>query len=114
MRVHKEAAHSINGTDAKTETCAGQTWRLSPKWKHCIVTSQERKRGRMRRRVFFCIVALSFLCTFAFWTARGQSFAGALKGLLTDPGDALIPAAQVTLTNAATGTLLKTVSNGQG
>ncbi|MEO6830370.1 MAG: carboxypeptidase regulatory-like domain-containing protein, partial [Acidobacteriaceae bacterium] len=46
--------------------------------------------------------------------AFGQSTAGSINGVVTDPSGAVLPSAQVTLLNLATGNKLQTVTNNAG
>ena len=59
----------------------------------------------------FILFAVSALLAF---TASAQSFVGELRGLVQDPGGAVIGGANITLRNDATGITRTTVSNGGG
>ncbi len=59
---------------------------------------------------------MRLVCTFVLFSALvwGQSFQGSLRGRVTDPKDAVVPAAKVTLTEEATSVSSSTVTNDQG
>lgn len=62
-------------------------------------------------RNFLC-VCLLFIGVVS--TALGQAGRGSISGLVTDPNGALVPGAQVTLLNPATGVKQRTVTSGAG
>jgi len=63
----------------------------------------------MRRYAF--VVSLIPVCAVALW---GQSFTGNLTGVVTDPQGAVIPGAEVTLTNTAAGDARTVVTTNDG
>ncbi len=66
----------------------------------------------MRRSCsLFCILLLGIAGSFLI---SAQSFVGSVRGLIQDPGGAVIASANVTLLNQATGTSRATVSNASG
>jgi len=60
----------------------------------------------------FLSVCILFLCAGS--VALGQAGRGSISGLVTDPGGAVIPGAQVVLLNPATGVTQHTVTSGGG
>jgi hypothetical protein len=65
----------------------------------------------LRRAVFFLAI-LSFLCSLLL--AQISSSTGAIQGTVTDPANAAVPGAKVTLTNADTGAVTETTTQGDG
>src|SRR5579862_6945449 len=61
-------------------------------------------------RLLVLVSALAFAAVIA----MGQSFVGEVRGVIQDPGGAVIANANVTLRNDATGTTQTTVSNSAG
>jgi hypothetical protein len=61
------------------------------------------------RTKWFGVLSTLFLCV----TAYGQTF-GAISGEIRDAAGAIVPTAEVTLTNAATNVVRKTISNESG
>ena len=59
---------------------------------------------------------MRFLCSFLLFSALvfGQSFQGSLRGRVTDPNDAVVPVAKVTLVEEATSVSSSTVTNDKG
>lgn len=66
------------------------------------------------RRCIAALATLGFVIGLGLQTAEAQTEAGSLRVLVLDPSAAVIPGASVTLTNAATATVLTAVSNGEG
>src|SRR5260370_7217425 len=67
------------------------------------------------RRLLFA--ALLFLAGFGFLelsSVEAQTFRGAINGTVADPSGAIVPGAQVTATDTATGIEHSTVSTGDG
>ena len=64
------------------------------------------------RRLFGQVIMVLLLASMA---AFGQTFRGAINGTVEDPSGAVVPGANVTITNAATGGTqsMVTTSNGQ-
>ena len=62
------------------------------------------------RRIEWICCALALLCA----AGLAQTVSSSLVGMLVDPADAAVPNASLTLTNQATGVVLKTESNSAG
>ena len=60
------------------------------------------------------LVCTLFFLSAIVWMAWGQSFQGSLRGRVTDPKDAVIPTAKVTLIEEATSVASTTVTNDKG
>src|SRR5690349_1973842 len=86
----------------------------------------ERDGHRVRRVIPFClgvkhgggismknILAVSFVL-FAVSAAQAQVSTGSLGGLVTDPNNAIVPGASISVKNEATGVELKTTSSDAG
>ena len=71
---------------------------------------------RQCKTQFFTVLGLASLCAVLFLTgtAYAQQDAGAITGVIQDKSGAVIPGADVTLTNTDTGLVLKAKSNGSG
>jgi hypothetical protein len=67
-------------------------------------------------RMRFSMTAAVFLSLFAFTltTSAQVNIHGSLRGRISDPGAAAIPGVTLTLTNEATATMLKTISDSGG
>src|SRR5579863_155665 len=68
-------------------------------------------------RHFVLLVMTSILCLvtlFTSGTAYGQTDQGAITGTVNDPGGAVVPGAQLALTNTDTGLVLKTTTDASG
>jgi hypothetical protein len=61
-----------------------------------------------------CLYVVCFLVFFTATAAFGQAGRGGISGTVTDPNGALVPGAQVTLLNKATGVSQHTVTSGAG
>ena len=59
-------------------------------------------------------LGLCLLLTLSLKPAFAQSTAGTLTGSVTDPAGAIVPDAQVSITNKATGQTLQTATNAEG
>jgi hypothetical protein len=55
-----------------------------------------------------------FLCLLVSLPVAAQKYTGSIRGLVTDPSGAVVPGAQVTVTNTATAEVHSTASNDQG
>ena len=66
------------------------------------------------RRLFHLALVLWLMIFFAPGTARSQVEMGRIGGTVTDPGRAVIPNAQVTVTNVATGAIRNVKSDTSG
>lgn len=60
------------------------------------------------------IISLSLILLLGATSAFGQSFQGGVRGVVTDPGGALVPGVEITLINEATNVTRSTVSNETG
>ena len=65
------------------------------------------------RRGFRAVVLFAFLLVCAL-TVFGQAYFGTISGVLTDPSEAAVPAAKVTLTDQARGYVFTTTSDNTG
>src|SRR5215469_14243434 len=75
----------------------------------CVFKILFRVEGKMRRVLFVVALLLLFVVP-----TRGQTFRGAINGIVTDPSGAVVPNAQVKAKEKATGIDHATVSTGDG
>src|SRR5207302_5707997 len=68
------------------------------------------KRGMV---LLSCMVVLACLAAAPMW-AQSTVATGSIQGTVTDPNDAVVPNATVTITNAATGEIKKVTSTSSG
>jgi hypothetical protein len=66
------------------------------------------------RNVMTCFLLMLALCLLFTCNMWAQGGTGELSGVVTDPSGAVVPNAQVTLSNDATGDKRSTVSTGAG
>jgi Carboxypeptidase regulatory-like domain len=69
---------------------------------------------RLRRSDFISLLALGLIFTVMTIAGRAQSSNATLNGTVTDPSGAVVPGAELTLTNSATGNEAKFTSNDRG
>src|SRR5271165_887640 len=71
-------------------------------------------RGNGMVRTVRNFLSVGFLCLILASVARAQAGRGSISGLVTDPGGALVPGAQIVLVSPATGVTQHTVTSGAG
>ncbi len=72
------------------------------------------KSGNAMVRTLRNFLSVGFLCLVAASVALAQAGRGSISGLVTDPGGALVPGAQIVLASPATGVTQHTVTSGAG
>jgi len=75
-----------------------------------VESTKERKGGQMRKAYFIAMVSLVLLFTVAAFAQGGAR--GEITGTVTDPTGAVIPKAEVTITNQETGVTERTITTG--
>jgi len=77
---------------------------------NCVSPAVEEDRQKRGAAIWICLLTVVFFAGNVF----AQEFRGSITGLVTDPSEAVVAGARVTVTNVATNVVTATVSNATG